>query len=71
MGVALESSIVAFSSSGGLLAPCLFILGPLMGLTGIQAAKPVSDLASLVVVIPVLIKILKMLHIKRSPASAA
>jgi len=71
MGMALESSTVAFSSSGGLLVPCLFVLSPLWGLTGIQAAKPVSDIASLLVVIPVLIRILKMLHTNRSPESAA
>jgi len=68
MGVALESSLVAFSSAGAILVPCLFILGPLFGLTGIQAAKPVSDLASLVVVIPILLKVLKILSAPEKPA---
>jgi len=63
MGVALESSIVAFSTAGAFLVPSLFILGPLMGLVGIQAARPVADFASLFVVIPILIKILKVLSI--------
>jgi len=71
MGIAFESSVVAFSSSGALLVPCLFILGPILGLTGIQAAKPVSDIACLFIVIPVLIKTLKMLHTKPLPESAA
>jgi len=71
MGMAIESSMVAFSSSGGLLVPCLFILSPLWGLAGIQAAKPVSDMVSLLIVIPVLIRILKMLHTNQSPASGA
>ena len=63
MGVALESSIVAFSTAGAFLVPSLFILGPLMGLVGIQAARPVADFASLFVVIPILLKILKVLSV--------
>jgi len=61
MGKALEASIVAFSRQGLFLIPSLFLLGPLMGLNGIQLARPVSELASLVVVIPIMIKILKVL----------
>jgi len=61
MGKALEASIVALSRQGLFLLPCIFILGPLLGLNGIQLARPVSEIASLVVVIPVLIKTLKSL----------
>jgi len=61
MGRALEASIVAFSRQGIFLIPSLFILAPLLGLNGIQLARPVSELASLSVVIPVLIKTLKSL----------
>jgi len=63
MGRALEASIIALSRQGLFLIPSLFILGPLMGLTGIQLARPVSELASLVVVIPVMIKTLKSLSV--------
>ncbi|MCL1874611.1 MAG: MATE family efflux transporter, partial [Clostridiales bacterium] len=35
MGKALEASIVAFSRQGLFLIPCLFIMGPLLGLWGI------------------------------------
>jgi len=61
MGKALEASIVALSRQGLFLLPSIFILGPLLGLNGIQLARPVSEIASLVVVIPVLIRTLKIL----------
>jgi Na+-driven multidrug efflux pump len=61
MGKALEASIVALSRQGLFLLPSIFILGPLLGLNGIQLARPVSEITSLVVVIPVLIRTLKIL----------
>ncbi|MDR0465642.1 MAG: MATE family efflux transporter [Treponema sp.] len=61
MGKALEASIIALSRQGLFLIPSLFILGPVLGLTGIQLARPVSELASLVIVIPVLIRTLRLL----------
>jgi putative MATE family efflux protein len=61
MGKALEASIIALSWQGLFLIPSLFLLGPLLGLTGIQLARPVSDLASLVVVIPILLRIIRVL----------
>jgi putative MATE family efflux protein len=63
IGKALESSIISFSRQGLFLIPCLFIFGPLFGLTGIQAARPLSELLSLVIVIPVLIKTFKSLTV--------
>jgi putative MATE family efflux protein len=64
MGKALEASIVAFSRQGIFLIPSIFILAPLLGLTGIQLARPVSELASLIVVIPVMINTLKCLSVQ-------
>ncbi|MCL2195983.1 MAG: MATE family efflux transporter [Treponema sp.] len=61
MGKAFEASVIAFSRHGIFLIPGLIILSPLFGLTGIQLARPVSDLASLIIVIPVMIKTLKEL----------
>jgi len=61
MGKALEASIVALSRQGLFLLPSIFLLGPLLGLDGIQLSRPVSEIASLVVVIPILIRILKIL----------
>ena len=75
MGKALEASIVATSRQGLFLIPFLFILTPFMGLLGIQLATPMADLASLIVVIPIMVKILK--HLSQpdreagSPAHAA
>ena len=61
MGKALEASIVAFARQGLLLIPSLFILNPILGLLGVQLSTPVADMASLIVVIPILIRILKLL----------
>ena len=63
MGKALEASIVALSRQGLFIIPSLFILGPLLGLDGIQLSRPVSELASLTIVIPVLIRVLKDLSV--------
>jgi hypothetical protein len=51
------------------LIPSLFILGPLFGLVGIQAATPVSDFASLFVVIPLIMRVLKPLSVSDAPAA--
>jgi Na+-driven multidrug efflux pump len=60
-GKALEASIVATARQGLILIPALFILGPFLGLLGIQLATPVSDILSLVVVIPITIRVFKQL----------
>jgi len=62
MGKALDASIVTLSRQGLFLIPFLFILGPLLGLNGILLARPVSELVSLVIVIPVLIRTLNRLN---------
>ena len=61
MGRVLEASIVALARQGVFLIPSIFLLGPLLGLNGIQLAIPVSELAGLVIVIPIMIKTLKIL----------
>ena len=57
MGRALAASIIAATRQGLMLLPALFILHPLLGLLGIQLAAPVADMASLIIVIPIMIKI--------------
>jgi Na+-driven multidrug efflux pump len=64
MGKAMEASIIALSRQGLFLIPSLFILSPALGLFGIQLATPVSTLASLVIVIPIMRKILKSISVK-------
>jgi Na+-driven multidrug efflux pump len=64
MGKALEASVIALARQGLFLIPALFIFGNLLGLNGIQIARPVSELVSLVVVIPILIRTLKSLSVK-------
>jgi putative MATE family efflux protein len=61
MGKALEASIVATARQGILLIPSLFILSPLLGLFGIQLAVPLADMLSLAIVIPITVRILRIL----------
>jgi Na+-driven multidrug efflux pump len=64
MGKTLEASIIALTRQGLFLIPSLFLLSPLLGLNGVQMASPISELASLTIVIPVMIKTLKALKVK-------
>ena len=59
MGKALQASVIAFSRQGLFLIPSILILTPLMGLFGIQLSTPAADFASLLVVIPIMVKVLK------------
>jgi Na+-driven multidrug efflux pump len=63
MGKALEASAIATTRQGLFLIPCIFILRPFFGLLGIQLAAPLADLMSLFVVIPILIRILRLLSV--------
>ena len=63
MGKALEASIVATARQGLMLIPALFILRPLFGLLGIQLATPVSDMVSLIVIIPLTARVLKQISV--------
>jgi len=67
MGRALEASIVAFARQGLFLIPSLFLFGPLFGLNGIQIARPVSEVAGLVIVIPIMLRTLKILSAPDTP----
>ncbi|MCL2473181.1 MAG: MATE family efflux transporter [Treponema sp.] len=63
MGMAMEASLVATARQGLMLIPALFILRPIFGLLGIQLATPVSDMASLFIVIPIMIRVLKIISV--------
>jgi putative MATE family efflux protein len=64
MGKALEASLAALSRQGLFLIPALFILTPFFGLLGILLATPVANMAGLIIVIPILIRILKILSVE-------
>jgi Na+-driven multidrug efflux pump len=64
MGKALEASIAALSRQGLFLIPALFILTPFFGILGILLATPVANMAGLIIVIPILIRILKVLSVQ-------
>jgi putative MATE family efflux protein len=63
MGKALEASIIAVARQGLFLIPCIFIMGPLMGLLGIQLATTVADMTGLLVVIPIAARVLKQISV--------
>jgi putative MATE family efflux protein len=63
MGKALEASIIAVARQGLFLIPTIFILGPLIGLLGIQLATPVADMAGLFIVIPIAVRVLKQISV--------
>jgi putative MATE family efflux protein len=63
MGKALEASIIAVARQGLFLIPCIFIMGPLMGLLGIQLATTVADMTGLLIVIPIAAKVLKQISV--------
>jgi putative MATE family efflux protein len=71
MGRAFEASLIAASRQGLFLIPCLFILGPLMGLWGIQLSTPVADFASIAIVIPMMIKVFKSISVPDGGKNAA
>jgi putative MATE family efflux protein len=59
IGKPLEASLLAMSRQGLFLIPALCILSPLFGLTGIQAAPPVSDAAAFFFAIPIAVRVLR------------
>jgi Na+-driven multidrug efflux pump len=63
MGRALQASLIATSRQGLFLIPCLLILSPFFGLLGIQISTPVSDLLSLAVVVPIMVRVLRDLSV--------
>jgi len=63
MGKALEASIIAVARQGLFLIPCIFIMGPLMGLLGIQMATTVADMTGLLIVIPIAARVLKQISV--------
>jgi putative MATE family efflux protein len=61
MGKSLRASILAMSRQGLFLLPALFILGPLLGLLGIQMSLPASDLLAFCLAIPLTSGVLREL----------
>jgi len=67
MGRALEASMVALARQGLFLIPSLFVFGTLLGLNGIQIARPFSELAGLMIIIPIMIRTLRILSAPDAP----
>ncbi|MCL1941134.1 MAG: MATE family efflux transporter [Synergistaceae bacterium] len=59
---AFEASLLAFARQGLFLLPVLFTLTPWLGVFGIQLSQPISDIATLLLSIPLSIKVLKELN---------
>ena len=71
MGKAVEASVIATSRQGLLLIPSLFILTPFLGLLGIQLCTPISDLGSLLIVIPIMVRVFREISVPDAKISGA
>ena len=69
MGLAREASLVAVSRQGLFFIPSVLLLPPLLGLLGVQLAQPVSDFCSLLMTVPLTLRVLQ--DLKRKEARLA
>lgn len=65
-GKVVPASLVGISRQGLFLIPALLILTNLFGLTGIQLAQPVADVASLLLTVPLIAHFLRNMGLTRS-----
>lgn len=63
LGFSVQSTIVATSRQGLFFVPIIYLLTNLFGLTGVQLAQPISDVCSLIITIPMTIRLLRSLNI--------
>ena len=68
IGYGLRATLLSTARQGIFLIPLLLVLPPLLGLTGIQIAQPISDLFTLVFTIIILFGVLKELKSKPDKA---
>ena len=54
-GKVLSASLTGSARQGFILIPLLFLLPPMLGLTGIQAAQPIADVLTMFLSIPLVI----------------
>lgn len=69
MGLAREASLVAISRQGLFFIPAVLLLPPILGLLGVQLAQPVSDFCSLLMTVPLTLRVLQ--DLKRKEARLA
>jgi Na+-driven multidrug efflux pump len=63
MGKAIEASIIATSRHGLFLILFLLILSPLLGIIGIQLSTPMAEIASFIIVIPIMRRVFRQLSV--------
>jgi putative efflux protein, MATE family len=59
IGLAFKASILAAARRGLFMIPLLYILTPVYGLFGVQLSQPASDLATVVLTIPICLSVLR------------
>lgn len=69
MGLAREASLVAVSRQGLFFLPAVLLLPHVIGLLGVQIAQPVSDFCSILVTVPLTLRVLN--DLKRKEARLA
>jgi len=68
IGYGLRATLLSTARQGIFLIPLLLVLPPLLGLTGIQSAQPISDLCTFIFTIFILSGVLKQLKSKPDKA---
>lgn len=61
IGKSREASILSFARQGLFFIPVILILPPIIGLLGVQLAQPISDVATLILSIPMGLRVLEEL----------
>lgn len=69
IGKAVPATLVAMSRQFIFFLPSLFLLGAVLGLTGVELAQPVADLFSVLLTIPLTTRVLKEMKEKNSGAT--
>ncbi|MCE5344001.1 MAG: MATE family efflux transporter, partial [Eubacteriales bacterium] len=59
MGLAREASLVAVARQGMFFLPAVLLLPSMLGLLGVQIAQTVSDACSMMMIIPITLRILR------------
>ena len=66
MGKVVSGTLLAVARNGLMFIPAILLLPSVFGLLGVQLAQPVADVLSLLLAVPVTIKVLKELSLSNS-----
>lgn len=70
MGRSVSASVLAMARQGMFLIPLVLVLPQLYGLVGLELCQPISDVLTLLLAIPLQLRILRLLHAPDTEATA-